>query len=399
MRRMRRARHDFQIDRAIAFLLRDLGLTQRPVLVVHALKDQDGNADISEIFRDIPVAEFRIEPGGVPAVEGVVDVLVPARELCLQVGGLKGGLDVCNRLHRDVLDDEMRRDQHEAVQAMILMRAGIDRRDRGAVGMAEQQAAPEADRVEDLRQHVQGLALHVVERARQRDRARLAIACTRIGKDAGGGCLLQLFREVTPEADGAEAFVQHDDGGCIGGLRRQPFVFEAGVADAEEAGGSESHFFVRPSPSSCPGLTRASTSLLNRGRAWMAETLCSRRASHFCPAMTTCCQFVPSRSLNRWILPVAVFGSESTTSIQRGYFHGPIFCLTWSLSISCRPVVVAPGRSTTKAFGFSRPSGSASGTTAASSTAGCVISALSTSKGETQMPETLNMSSARPQKV
>ena len=40
-----------------------------------------------------------------------------------------------------------------------------------------------------------------------------------------------------------------------------------------------------------------------------------------------------------------------------------------------------------------------SGTTAASSTAGWVISALSTSNGDTQMPDTLNMSSLRPQKV
>ena len=39
------------------------------------------------------------------------------------------------------------------------------------------------------------------------------------------------------------------------------------------------------------------------------------------------------------------------------------------------------------------------GTTAASSTAGCVINALSTSKGDTQIPDTLNMSSLRPQKV
>ena len=63
---------------------------------------------------------------------------------------------------------------------------------------------------------------------------------------------------------------------------------------------------------------------------------------------------VPSRNLNRWIFPVAVFGKLSTTSIQRGYFHGPIFCLTCSFSASCRPSVLASARSTTKAFGFSK---------------------------------------------
>ena len=35
-----------------------------------------------------------------------------------------------------------------------------------------------------------------------------------------------------------------------------------------------------------------------------------------------------SRSLKRWILPVEVFGSASTNSIQRGYFHGPTVRLT-----------------------------------------------------------------------
>ena len=49
-----------------------------------------------------------------------------------------------------------------------------------------------------------------------------------------------------------------------------------------------------------------------------------------------------------------------------------------------------------KALGLSRPSASSFGTTAASSTASWPISALSTSNGDTQMPDTLNMSSVRP---
>src|SRR6202012_4918442 len=92
-------------------------------------------------------------------------------------------------------------------------------------------------------------------------------------------------------------------------------------------------------------------------------------------------------------------GKVSTTSIQRGYFHGPILALTCSFNASCRPSDWLPARSTTKAFGFSNPSLSASGKTAASGTEGCVISALSTSNGDTQMPDTLNMSSLRPQNV
>ena len=44
-----------------------------------------------------------------------------------------------------------------------------------------------------------------------------------------------------------------------------------------------------------------------------------------------------SRSLKRWILPVAVRGSASRASIQRGNFHGPALSLTWCLSVSSRP--------------------------------------------------------------
>src|ERR1700731_2169212 len=76
MRRMPRSRNDGGIDRAVAFLLRGPDLTHRPILVIHALQDGDGDADIGEVFGNIPIPECRVEPGAVPAVEGVVDVLV-----------------------------------------------------------------------------------------------------------------------------------------------------------------------------------------------------------------------------------------------------------------------------------------------------------------------------------
>ena len=50
-----------------------------------------------------------------------------------------------------------------------------------------------------------------------------------------------------------------------------------------------------------------------------------------------------------------------------------------------------------KAFGLISPSASCLPMTAASSTASCEVSAASTSNGDTHMPETLNMSSVRPQ--
>src|SRR5689334_24444521 len=108
MRLMSRSRNHSHIDRTIALFLRDLDLPHRAVLVVHTLQDRHRYADIGEVFGNIPTTETRIEPGAVPAMEGVVDILVPARKLFLQVRGLVGISDLGNRGHRNILDDEMR---------------------------------------------------------------------------------------------------------------------------------------------------------------------------------------------------------------------------------------------------------------------------------------------------
>src|SRR5436305_12825313 len=102
MRRMSGALDDRYVDRAIAFLFGDLDLTQGAVLVVGALHDQERHADIGEIFRNIPVAKFRVEPGVVPSVERVVDVLVPAPEFCPEFGALVSRFDLGNRSHRNI---------------------------------------------------------------------------------------------------------------------------------------------------------------------------------------------------------------------------------------------------------------------------------------------------------
>src|SRR5439155_27026173 len=104
-----------------------------------------------------------------------------------------------------------------------------------------------------------------------------------------------------------------------------------------------------------------------------------------------------ARSLNRWILPVAVFGSSSTNSIQRGYLYGAIRVFTNSLSSSASASFgFWPCFNRTNARGLVSSSLSLAPTTPHSSTAGCSISAASTSAGETHWPETLSMSSARP---
>src|SRR5439155_4523273 len=104
-----------------------------------------------------------------------------------------------------------------------------------------------------------------------------------------------------------------------------------------------------------------------------------------------------SRSLKRWIFPVTVLGSSGTNSIQRGYLYGVIRPFTNAFSSSASSSEGwRPFFSRTKAFGLVRSSLSLTPTTPHSSTAGCSISAASTSAGETHWPETFSMSSLPP---
>jgi hypothetical protein len=65
-----------------------------------------------------------------------VDIAVVLAELGRQVGGLEGHLGRRDAADRDVLDEAMRRHDHQARHRMA--GAGMQQRDRGAVGMADQ---------------------------------------------------------------------------------------------------------------------------------------------------------------------------------------------------------------------------------------------------------------------
>src|SRR6266478_4711756 len=247
MRRMSGARDDRHIDRTIAFFSGDLDLENCPILVLDALQDGNGNADVGEIFRNVPVAKPWVEPRRVPPVERVVDVAVPALQLRPEIGGLIGLLDPGDRLHRNIFDDEMRRDHRYAAYAVILNTAGVDRRYRSAVGMPEQEAAAKADFVEQFWQNLERLDVHVVERPRQLDYSRAAIARARIDEHTGSGRGLKPVRKISPQPNRAKTFVQHDDGRRVIGCGTDHAVFEIGSADAEKAGGREGHVGRAPS--------------------------------------------------------------------------------------------------------------------------------------------------------
>jgi hypothetical protein len=134
----------------------------------------------------------------------------------------------------------MRRDHRNRAHAVVLNAAGVDRGDRGAVGMPEQQTAAKADPVEHFRQDIERFDRHVIERTRQCHRRRSAIAGARIHEHAGTRGGLKFFGKIAPQPGRSEALVQHDDGRRVFRRRTDHAVFEIGCADAQGAGGCES---------------------------------------------------------------------------------------------------------------------------------------------------------------
>ena len=182
-------------------------------------------------------------------------------------------------------------DGDKAAQPWILHNARIDRRNCGPITMAEQKTAFEPDSVQNLGQYPTGLLGHIIQRSRQSGRLRATIARPRIGADppARGGA--QTRGKVAPKIARAQPLMQQHHSRRV--ARRWPVtaIFQPLALRLQQC---------RP----CPPLSHAR-----------------------------------ARSLKRWIFPVAVFGSSSMISIQRGYFHFPILSLIniWISATSSGP--------------------------------------------------------------
>ena len=166
----------------------------------------------------------------------------------------------------------------------------MDRRDRAAIGMADQHGAPHARRVEHARQHLPAprRACSSSAAAGSRDPTRHSRSANRRTRRSRSP--RPALREIAPQRDAAQALMQQH--------KRRRFV------------GPGPHHAVSSVP-----------------------------AGDDHPAAST------SRSRKRWILPVAVFGRPSTNSIQRGYFHTPIRSFTCVLSSpSASPASWSPRR-------------------------------------------------------
>src|SRR6185437_7141698 len=101
--------------------------------------------------------------------------------------------------------------------------------------VADKDDIVEAEPGAQLGQRLERLAMHVVDVARRREWIGIAVAIAGIddGAEARGGG--ELLREIAPEGDRAEAFMEEDEG------RRAVTPGDALIVEAVAAGAQEGH--------------------------------------------------------------------------------------------------------------------------------------------------------------
>ena len=182
---------------------------------------------------------------------------------------------------------------------MVLDAARIDRRDRGAVAVAEQDAAFEPDGIEHVGQHVARLLVHEGGPPRHH-------------RGAGARHSRRANRRTRPARSPPRAGPENRPTG-----RPSRALHAAGRRSRLRAGAARSSGIRAGSPDLDEALAASFISFPSPRARHRAE-----RCSHLpqnVDLIRDMLHGASARSLNRWILPVAVFGRVVRNSIQRGY--------------------------------------------------------------------------------
>ena len=158
------------------------------------------------------VAEGGIQPHVAPPEEGGVGVVVVAGHPRPQLARLELAARGADRLHRDLLDEDVRRQQRQAGDRVA---GGVHERDRGAVAVADEHRLGRVERRQQRGQHVLGLLVEEGRRARGARRVRAAVAEAREGDDTPAGRLAQGLREAAPQPHRSEPLVQEHERAAI----------------------------------------------------------------------------------------------------------------------------------------------------------------------------------------
>ena len=137
-----------------------------------------------------------------------------AGEALAEVAGCVVLLDLADAGDVEVFDDEVRGDRYETGETVGVV-TGVDRGDRTAIGMAEQQGAADSGCAENFGEDDLGLPMHVIHRAWQGGGIGIAVAEPGIGEDSASGGSGEFFGDIAPQGDRAEAFVEEDEGWCV----------------------------------------------------------------------------------------------------------------------------------------------------------------------------------------
>lgn len=111
-------------------------LGHRPVLIAETLNDENWTGDARQVFFDVPTAKIGMKPDVVPAPERPGGIAVMAGEFFGEIRGFELYFGLGYALDAEILDEDVRSQQHQAAHAVV--NAGVNQRDRGAIAVSDQ---------------------------------------------------------------------------------------------------------------------------------------------------------------------------------------------------------------------------------------------------------------------
>ncbi len=224
------------------------------IFVVLALHHGQRAADVAHLRLQVPVPdELRQQPGEIPGEEGAVHVVVVFRQALAQSLGFEGDAGAGDADGRFRLHEDMGREDDDAQRRGRVILAGIDQRDRGTVGMTQQDRPGNTEGLHQVGQRRPRLDMKIVDAPGEFVTGLgLAIAPSAVDADPQAGPLLYGRREIPPQRNGAQPLVQHDDGWRGFRPRAQPLIFKP-----VPAGGHKGHAWLMFVGSSSAGSASA----------------------------------------------------------------------------------------------------------------------------------------------
>lgn len=206
--------------------LRDsLDLPQGSIFIIAALNGQYRTEDLRYAGLYVPAAEFGAEPDVIPAPESTIHVFMVARQTLPQHGVLISEPGCPDPGDGEVFHKQMRRHGDDPGHRPVAF-ARVNQRDRGSVAVTEQNGLVYIQLIQQRRQYLQRLIVHVSYVARPGQPVRAPIPQSGIHENGSASGTRDELGEVPPHGRGAKPFVEQNDrfGGAM--FTPNPLVFQ-----------------------------------------------------------------------------------------------------------------------------------------------------------------------------